>query len=235
MTPAPSSSTTVDRAQPRVADRAGGGSRSASSPAAVLVLVLGLAATAAVVTDAVSGGADLGLVSLALLSSAVAVTLRQALRGRAGRPERTTRRAAATGSAAALFVAAFLSCVGVLERLGPEVTSSAAFAVGVAAMSVVLLVVLPLALVVFSWAVSRDRRLRWWTRVLPWAFVAVGAVAVAVTAGGQVVWLQAAAVAMAGAALTGVTAGLSRAAAGRASGPARRTQDRERALRAAAR
>jgi arginine exporter protein ArgO len=227
MSPVPTLSPTVHRAAPRVADRSGGWRRPADGTAAVLVL--GVVATAAVVTDAVSSEADVGLVGIALVSAAAAVTLRQALRGRAGRPERTSRRAAATGSAAALFVAAFLSSVGVLERLGPEVTGSAAFAVGVAAMSVVLLVVLPLALVAFSWTVSRDRRLGWSTRVLPWAFVsvvAVGAVAVAVTSGGPESWLQAAAVATASAVLAGLSSGLSRAAADGASGPARRTQDR---------
>jgi hypothetical protein len=111
-------------------------------------------------------------------------------------------------------VATFLASVGVLERMGPEVTGSAAFAVGVAGMSLLLLVVLPLALVVFGWGVLQDRRLGRCMRVLPGALllvVVVAAVAVAVTDGSQELWLQAAAVAAAGATLTGFSAGLSRA------------------------
>lgn len=189
-----------------------------SSPAAVLVSCL--VALAALVADAASGEAQLAIVGVAAMALALAVTMTQALRADVGRPSRTTRRAAATARAASVVVAAFLACVGVLERSGPQVTSSAAFAAGVAVMSVLLLVVLPLALVVVGWGVLRDRRLGAGTRMLPWLLVLVvagSAVAVALTGGSRELWLQTAGVAAAGAALTGLSAGLSRAT-GRAGG-----------------
>lgn len=113
-----------------------------SSPAAVLVTCL--VALAALVADAASGEAELAIVGVAAMALALAMTMTEALRADVGRPSRTTRRAAATARAASVLVAAFLACVGVLERSGPQVTSSAAFAAGVAVMSVLLLVVLPL-------------------------------------------------------------------------------------------
>jgi hypothetical protein len=146
------------------------------------------------------------------MTVALASTLVQAVRARIGRPWRRSRRAAAVGTAASLFVAAFLSSVGVLERMGPQVTGSAAFGAGVAMMSVTLLIVLPLALVVFAWGVSQDRRLAGWVRALPWAVmlvVALTAVTVAVARGSQELWSQAVAAVVASALLTGFSAGVS--------------------------
>jgi hypothetical protein len=177
------------------------------------VLASSLLAVAAVVADAVSGEARLGLIGIVLLALALAITLTQAVRARVGRLWRMTRLAARAGTASSLFVATFLACVGVLERMGPEVMGSTVVTAGVAVMSVLLLVALPLALVVFGWGVWKDRRLSGRMRVLPWTLlviVAVGAVALAVTDGSQELWLQAAAAAVAGATLTGFSAGLSR-------------------------
>jgi hypothetical protein len=181
-------------------------------PAAVLACTV--LAVAAMVADAVSGEARLGLVGLAAMALALALVLWQAERARVGRPRRVSRLAARTGTASSLVVATSLSVVGVLERLGPEVTDSAAFAAGVAVLSVLLLVVLPLALVVFGWVVWRDRRLDGGLRVLPGIVllvVALAAVAVALTDGRRELWLHAAAVAVAGAALSSFSAGSSRA------------------------
>jgi hypothetical protein len=197
-----------------------GTDRILDSPATVLVACLG--GGTAFVADAVAGQAAFGLVGLAVMALALALSLTQAVRTRVGRPWRTTRRAAVAGGAACLFVAAFLSSVGVLERLGPQATSSALFAAGVAVMSVVLLIVLPVSLVVFGWGVSRDARLEGWMRVLPWALllvVALGAAVVAVTRESVELWLQAAAVAVVGALLTAFSAGVS--SAGRGASPPR--------------
>ena len=132
--------------------------------------------------------------------------------------------ASSTGTAASLVVSAFLASVGVLERMGPEVTASAPFALGVAGMSVLLLVVLPLALVVFGWTVARDARLASWVRVLPGATVTVLA-ATAVTAalvdGGRELWLQATAVAVSGALLTAFSAAVAGADRDASHDPAR--------------
>jgi hypothetical protein len=147
------------------------------------------------------------------MTLALAITLTQAVWARVGRPWRVTRLAARAGTASSLFVATFLAGVGVLERMGPEVMESTVVAAGVAVMSVLLLVVLPLSLVAFGWGVWKDQRLSGRMRALPWTLlvvVAAGAVAVAVTDGGQELWLQASAVALAGATLTGFSAGLSR-------------------------
>jgi hypothetical protein len=92
-------------------------------------------------------------------------------------------------------------------------------------MSVVLLVVLPLALVVFALGVWRDRRLAAWMRVLPWALVlvlAVTAVTVAVAGAGVELWSQALAVAVVGALLTALSAGSSHAGGSAGSSPLRR-------------
>lgn len=207
------SPTTVDQTvEHDAASRLRGLDRLLDSP--VTVPVGCLAGSAAFIADASSGEADLGLVGVAVMTVALAVTLTQTTRAGVGRPWRTSRLAATTGTAACLFVAAFLSSVGVLERVGPQVTSSAPFAAGVAAMSVVLLVVLPLALVLFACGVSQDRRLDGWMRVLPGALVlvvAVTAVTVAVAGGDPESWLQAAAAAVVGALLTSFSAGLPRA------------------------
>ena len=177
------------------------------------VLLCCLLATVVFATDAAWGEGSLGLAGLTLMVSALALTLTLALWARVGRPWRMTRRAAATARAASVFVAAFLASVGVLERMGPDVTSSAAFGAGVAASSGILLVVLPLALVAFGWGVFQDRRLSRWMRVLPWALVLVIAltgVAVTATSGSDESWWQAAGVVVVGALLTGFSAGLER-------------------------
>ena len=188
------------------------------------VLVLSVLACAAFVADAVSDESRFALLGLAALGVGVAVTLRQALRAQVGRPWPTSRRAASAGTAASLVVAAFLAFVGVLERMGPEVTQSAPFALGVAGMSVLLLVVLPLALVVFGWTVARDARLTTWVRALPAATVTVLA-ATAVTAalvdGAQERWLQATAVAVSGALLTAFSAAVAGADRDASHDPAR--------------
>jgi hypothetical protein len=183
--------------------------RDRTSPQAVLVL--SLLACAAFVADAVSSASRFGLLGLAALGVSVALTLRQALRAHVGRPWRTSRRAASAGTAASLVVSVFLASVGVLERMGPEVTGSGLFALGVAGMSVLLIVVLPLALVVFGWTVARDPRLTWWVRVLPGATVTVLAatsVTAALIEGRQEFWLQASAVFVSGALLTAFSVGL---------------------------
>jgi hypothetical protein len=95
--------------------------------------------------------------------------------------------------------------------MGPEVTGSGLFALGVAGMSVLLLVVLPLALVIFGWTVARDPRLTGWLRVLPGATVTVLAatsVAAAMIGGGRELWLQATAVIVSGALLTAFSTGV---------------------------
>ena len=186
--------------------------RALNSPAVLVACLLGSAAS---VADAASDQADLGLAGVVFMAVALAVTLMQAVRARVGRPSRTSRLAATTAASGSLVVAAFLASVGVLERMGPQVTSSTAFAAGVTGMSVVLFVVLPLSLGVFGWAVSQDRRLGAWMRVLPWVLLLVTAgagVTVAVTAGSLELWFQAAATAVVGALLTGFSAGSSRAA-----------------------
>ena len=178
------------------------------------VVVSSLLGVAALLVDAVSGEARLGLVGVALLSLALAGSAVQVVRARVGRPQATTRVAARTAAGSSLFVATFLSAVGVVERTGPEAVQSPVFAAGVAVMSVVLLVVLPLALVVLARGVAGDRRLRRQVRLLPSAVpvvVATACVAVAVTDGRQELWACVVAGAAAGAALTGFSAGLTRA------------------------
>jgi hypothetical protein len=160
------------------------------------VLLCGLLATAAFGADAALGEANLELAGFALMALSLALALAQAQWAHVGSPWRMSRLAAATGTAASLFVAAFLSSVGVLERMGPQVTNSAVFGAGVAGMSVIFLIVLPVALVVFSWGVFQDRRLSGWLRRLPWAIVVVvvlEALAVAGTEGSGQLWLQVAA------------------------------------------
>lgn len=188
---------------------ADGPQRSRVQPGAVLALVL--AGAAAFLADALSGRAGPALGGTALLALALAVTLRQARSAGVGQPERTGRRAAATATASSVFVAAFLSCVGPLERLRPEVTDSVVFASAVAVMSVVLLVVLPLSLLAFGWAVARDRRLERQVRALPSALVlllAVTAASAAVADGRPELWLQAGAAVVAGVLLTVFSAGV---------------------------
>ena len=177
------------------------------------VFALSLLALTAVTVDAVTGEARLVLGSLVLLGLALAVTMAQSLAAGAGRPERTSRLAARAAVGASLFVAAFLALVGVLERTAADVVESTAVAAGVALMSVLLLVVLPLALAVLGWCVWQDRRLTRSARVLPGTLLLVVLTAVAAslaTDGTQERWLQAVAVAAAGAVLTGFSGGLPR-------------------------
>lgn len=212
MTLAPATDTPVAPAAPRGA-RAPVGARSRAAIRPATVLAGCLLGVAALVADAASGEARLALVGLVAMAVALAMTLTQAVRSQVGRPWRTSRLAARAGRAACVFVAASLASVGGLERMGPQVTQSAVFAAGVAVLSVVLLVVLPLALVVFGGCVLQDRRLGGCVRVLPWTLllvVAAAVVALAVTDGGLELWLHAAAVAAAGAALVGFSAGVSR-------------------------
>ena len=203
----PASTAAAQAAPPSVAaGRAPGG--------AAPVVVSSVLGVAVLLADAVSGQGRLGLVGVALLSLALAGSSMQVVRARVGRPLATTRLAARTAAGSSLFVATFLSAVGVVERTGPEAVDSPVFAAGVAVMSVVLLVVLPLSLVVLARGLVRDRRLPTSLRLLPSAvlFVAAAAcVAVAVTDGRQELWACVVAGAAAGAALTGLSVGLARA------------------------
>ena len=176
------------------------------------VVVSSALGVAALLVDAVSGEGRLGLVGVALLSLALAGSSLQVVRARVGRPQARTRLAARTAAGSSLFVATFLSAVGVVEQTGPEAVQSPVFAAGVAVTSVVLLVVLPLALVVLARGVAADQRLRRQVRLLPSAVpvvVAAAGVAVAVTDGRQELWACVVAGAAAGAALTGLSVGLS--------------------------
>ena len=202
------SSTAVAQAMPS-SGTAGHGLDSAAP-----VVVSSALGVAALLLDAVSGEARLGLLGVALLSLALAGTSMQVVRARVGRPQARTRLAARTAAGSSLFVATFLSAVGVVERTGPAGVENPVFAAGVAVLSVVLLVVLPVALVVLGRGVAGDRRLRMPVRMLPSAVpvvVATACVAVAVTDGRQELWACVAAGAAAGAALTGFSAGLARA------------------------